>query len=279
MNITGAASGFGALTARALAKKGHTVYAGIRVSHPTGPAALSSITSFASTHNVDLLAVDQDVLSDSSVTASISHIIKESGRIDVLIHNAGHMCLGPTESFTTAQLAHMYDINMLSTQRLNRAVLSHMRKAQSGLVVWVSSSSVLGGTPPFLAPYFAAKAGMDALAASYAPELKRWDMETSIVVPGAFVKGTEHFATAMEAEDTWVVGKYLGEGQPYEGVAEEADVAEVAGKIVEVVEMEHGERPSRVYVDPAEDGAEVVGGVRDRIRREMSRGLGLEGLI
>ena len=73
---------------------------------------------------------------------------------------------------------------MLSTQRVNRAALPHLRKQKKGLVVWVGSTSTRGGTPPYLAPYFAAKAAMDALAVSYAAELNRWGIETSIIVPG-----------------------------------------------------------------------------------------------
>ncbi len=57
-----------------------------------------------------------------------------------------------------------------------------------GLLVWVSSTSARGGTPPYLAPYFAAKAAMDSLAVSYSGELARWGVETSIVVPGVFTK-------------------------------------------------------------------------------------------
>src|SRR6201984_516571 len=57
-------------------------------------------------------------------------------------------------------------------------------------------SALSGGTPPYLAPYFAAKAGMDALAVIYARELTRWGIETSIIVPGAFTGGTNHFAHA-----------------------------------------------------------------------------------
>src|SRR6266403_2213051 len=77
---------------------------------------------------------------------------------------AGHVVFGPLEAFTPEQLAELYDVNVLSTQRVNRAALPQLRKQKQGLVVWVSSSSSAGGTPPYLAPYFAAKAGMDALA-------------------------------------------------------------------------------------------------------------------
>ena len=64
------------------------------------------------------------------------------------------------------------------TERLNRAALPHMRARQHGLVIWIGSTSTRGGTPPYLGPYFAAKAGMDALAVSYAAELSRFDIET-----------------------------------------------------------------------------------------------------
>ena len=87
------------------------------------------------------------------------------------MHNAGHMAFGPAEAFTPEQLAELYDINVLSTQRVNRAALPQLRKQGRGLLVWVSSSSSAGGTPPYLAPYFAAKAGMDAMAVVYAREL------------------------------------------------------------------------------------------------------------
>jgi NAD(P)-dependent dehydrogenase (short-subunit alcohol dehydrogenase family) len=85
---------------------------------------------------------------------------------------------------------------VLSTQRVNRAALPQLRKQKKGLVLWVGSTSTRGGTPPYLSPYFAAKAAMDALAVSYAAELNRWGIETSIIVPGAFTSGTNHFAHA-----------------------------------------------------------------------------------
>ena len=69
--------------------------------------------------------------------------------------------IGPAEAFTPEQFAQVYDINVLNTQRVNRAALPEPRKQGRGLVVWVSSSSTRGSTPPYLSPYFAAKAAME----------------------------------------------------------------------------------------------------------------------
>jgi len=199
--ITGASSGFGLMSARALAHAGHTVYAGMRETSGRNAARVEELKQYAKEHGVDLRAVEMDVATQASVDAAIAHIIGEQQRLDVVIHNAGHMSYGPAEAFTPEQFAQLYDTNVLSTQRVNRAALPQLRKQGRGLVVWVSSSSVRGGTPPYLAPYFAAKAGMDSLAVSYAGELARWGVETSIVVPGAFTKGTEHFAHAGAPAD------------------------------------------------------------------------------
>lgn len=199
------------------------------------------------------------------------------------------MSFGPAEAFTPEQLAELYDVNVLSTQRVNRAALPLMREQGKGLVVWVSSSSTRGGTPPFLAPYFAAKAAMDSLAVSYAAELTRWGIETAIIVPGAFTRGTNHFAHSGAPADAARAGAY-GEG-PYRGVAEQAlkglgalepadaDAGAVAAAIVDIVNMPFGSRPFRTHIDPSQDGAEIVNGVADRVRAEMYRNIGLQDLL
>src|SRR5207247_3702619 len=102
-----------------------------------------------------------------------------------------------------------------SHRRGNRVALPQMRKQPPRLLIWVSSSSSAGGTPPYLSPYFAAKAGMDALAVQYARELALWGIETSIIVPGAFTKGTNHFAHAGTPADKARVAEY--EAGPYKG--------------------------------------------------------------
>jgi NAD(P)-dependent dehydrogenase (short-subunit alcohol dehydrogenase family) len=287
--VTGASSGFGALAARALARAGHTVYATMRETTGRNAAQVAEVRKYSADNKVELRSVELDVASDASVAAGVQTILAECGRLDVIVHNAGHMSFGPAESFTPEQFAELYDINVLSTQRVNRAALPYMRHRGSGLLVWVSSSSTRGGTPPFLSPYFAAKAAMDSLAVSYASELTRWGIETCIIVPGAFTKGTNHFARAGAPADKARQTEY-DEG-PYAGVAAQAlrglasleppgaDVGEVAKAIVNVVDTPFGKRPFRVHIDPSQDGAEIVAGVADRVRREMYRNIGLEDLL
>jgi NAD(P)-dependent dehydrogenase (short-subunit alcohol dehydrogenase family) len=287
--ITGASSGFGALTARALAKAGHTVYAGMRETAGRNAPQVQAAKDFAQANNCDLRSVEMDVASDASVQSSIDQIVSENGRLDVVIHNAGHMVFGPAEAFTPKQLATLYDINVLSTQRVNRAALPVLRKQGQGLVLWVGSTSTRGGTHPYVAPYFAAKAGMDALAVSYAGELARFGIETSIILPGVYTSGTNHFAHAGSPEDKTVLAAY--ETGPNATLATEirdglaktaepdADVAEVAEAIVRVVDMPFGKRPFRVHIDPLNDGAEVVNGVADRVRVELLRNMGLSDLL
>jgi NAD(P)-dependent dehydrogenase (short-subunit alcohol dehydrogenase family) len=287
--VTGASSGFGRLSANALAKAGHTVYASMRETQGRNAAAVADVAKFAKDNAVELRSIELDVGSQDSVDAAISAIVSKHGRIDVLVHNAGHMVFGPAEAFTPEQLAELYDINVLSTQRVNRAVLPHMRNKRSGLLVWVSSSSCAGGTPPYLAPYFAAKAGMDALAVIYARELTRWGIETSIIVPGAFTGGTNHFAHAGRPADESRVAEY--EAGPYKNFGNEirdafaaivppdADVSTVADAIVKVVHTEFGKRPFRVHIDPSQDGADVAFGVIDRMRTEMLHRVGFADLL
>jgi NAD(P)-dependent dehydrogenase (short-subunit alcohol dehydrogenase family) len=287
--ITGASSGFGRITAEALARAGHTVYASMRDVPGRNAGNAAEMAQLSASENIDLRALELDVQSESSAEAAIKTIIGESGRVDVLVHNAGHMMFGPAEAFTPEQFAQQYDVNVLGTQRVNRAALPHMRAAKQGLLVWISSSSSAGGTPPYLSPYFAAKAAMDALAVQYARELSRWGIETSIVVPGAFTKGTNHFAHSGRPADEARLADY--EAGPYKGfgeqvqkafaeiVPDDADVGGVAQGIVDIVGMPFGTRPFRFHYDPTQDGADVGFAVLDRLRAEMLHRVGLSDLL
>lgn len=286
--ITGAGSGFGALAARALADAGHTVYAGIRNTATRNADRVEDAAAYARDNSVDLRTIELDVSDQASVDAAIAKIVSEQKVLDVVIHNAGHMTLGPSEAFTTDEFASVFDTNVLSTQRVNLAALPHLRRQGRGLVLWVSSSSVKGGTPPYLGPYFAAKAAMDSLAVTYAGELARFGVETSIVVPGAYTSGTNHFASAGHASRTAIQDEYdvhyggmnhqIGE-RLTELFPKDRDAAEVADVIVAVVDAPEGSRPFRVHIDPVNDGSEEVSVVADRVRVEFLQRFQLDDLI
>ena len=286
--VTGASSGFGAMAVRALGDAGHRVYAGMRNTTGRNAAAVGALAEYAKSHSVDISAVEMDVTDQESVDAAVKQMVEESGHLDVIVHNAGHMVLGPAEAFTPEQLVEVYDVNVLSTQRVNRAVLPHLRERGDGLLVWVGSSSSRGGTPPYLAPYFAAKAAEDALAVSYAAELARFGIDTTIIVPGSFTTGTNHFAHAGHAADAEVAAAYDAR---YAGLMDQvaarlaelapsnADPTEVARQIARVVDLPKGERPFRVHIDPADDGAERVNQLGDQVREEFYHRIGLTDLL
>ncbi|KAK5050792.1 hypothetical protein LTR84_003351 [Exophiala bonariae] len=291
--ITGASTGFGALAARLLAQRGHIVYAGVRHHEE---AEIAAARDFAFQNKVALRTVLLDVTDEAAVNAAVEQVLGEleaenkPQTIDVVMHNAGLGSIGPAEAWTPQEMMKYFDINVLGAQRVNRAVLPHMRRAGKGLLIWTSSSSTRGGTPPFLGPYFASKAAMDSLAITYAGELTKWGIETSIVIPGAFTTGTKHFENMGKPRDEAEVGKQYVEG-PYKGVSEriidglmaitpkDADPADVARAMVRLVDTPHGERPLRVHVDPVGDGAEIVNAVADRVRAELLRRIGLEDVL
>jgi NAD(P)-dependent dehydrogenase (short-subunit alcohol dehydrogenase family) len=140
-----------------------------------------------------------------------------------------------------------------------------------------------------LGPYFAAKAGMDALAICYAKELAPLGIETSIVVPGAFTKGTNHFANAGHPDDGAIADAYTAawpdkfadriQDALAATVPDDADPAAVGQAVVDIVATTPGKRPLRVYVDPASDGAAVTFTVMDRVREQFLHRIGFPELL
>jgi NAD(P)-dependent dehydrogenase (short-subunit alcohol dehydrogenase family) len=276
--VTEAVHGFGRLSANAVAHGGHTVYAGMRETAGCNTVPARDVADYAREEGVDLRTIDLDVTSQASVDQAIAAIIVEHGRIDVVVHNADRTAFGPAEAFMPEQFAEFYDAIVLSAQRVNRAVLPHMRRRGRGFLIWISSSSSAGGAPPYHSPEFAAKAALDAIAVQYARELSRWGVETSIVVPGAF-----GFAPTDAPADQARAGEYangptadLAVAQP---LPHDSNPGGVAGAIAGLVDTPFGERPFRVNVDPADDGAAVAFAVIDRVRAEMLYRIGLPDLL
>jgi NAD(P)-dependent dehydrogenase (short-subunit alcohol dehydrogenase family) len=287
--VTGSDSGFGLLTARALAQEGHVVYGGLFKSNDGAYPKYADLANFSAKYNCNLYGIHLNIVKDDSINSAITQIIAEQGRIDGIIHNAGHMSLGPAEAFTPEQFMDLYDTNCVGCHRLNRAVLPHMRAQRSGLLVWVSSSSAHGPSSPYLSAYFAAKAAQDSLAQTTALEVSQFGIETSIVTPGIFTSGTNHFGSALKPADQAIEREY--EEGSMKGWQErcldgsskmgrlDIQPQSVADSIVRIVGTEHGKRLWRSHVEPEGPMAERVNEVRDAVRREYLERMGCGELM
>ncbi|MGM9482284.1 SDR family NAD(P)-dependent oxidoreductase [Roseateles sp. NT4] len=285
--VTGASSGIGRLSAWALAAAGHTVYASMRGVSTRNAAKARELRDWSFARGLDLRVVELDVLSQASADAAVAAILAEQGRLDVVLHNAGHLVVGPTEAYTPEEITAVFDTNVLGTQRVNRAALPVLREQQRGLLLWIGSTTTRGGFPPFLGPYAAAKAAMDSLAVTMSAELARFNIETSIVVPGAFTSGTDHFANAGAPADDARSAAYAR----YAGLMDqvgtrlntlmppEADPQAVADEVVRIVGLPHGQRPFRSVVDFIDDGAAAVTAVAERVREEFAERIGIADLL
>ncbi|MDB6064537.1 MAG: short-chain dehydrogenase/reductase [Pedosphaera sp.] len=285
--VTGASTGIGRLSAEALAKAGHTVYASMRDLAGRNARHVVALKEFATKNKADIRALELDVLVQESADRAIAQIVKEQGRLDVVMHNAGHLVIGPAEAFTPEEIVKVFDTNFLGAQRVNRAALPQLRKQQAGLLLWISSTTTRGGFPPFMGPYAAAKAAMDSLAVTMSYELTRFGIETSIVVPGAFTRGTDHFPNAGKPADTERAASYAR----YDGVLDQvgarlsaltpanADPEAVAEEAVRIIGLPAGTRPFRSVVDFVGDGAAEVTAVAERVREEFAQRIGIADLL
>ena len=285
--VTGASSGIGKLSALSLATAGHTVYASMRGVTAKNAAKARELRDWSFARGLDLRVVELDVLSQDSANGAVATIVAEQGRLDVVMHNAGHLVVGPTEAYTPDEISAVFDTNVLGAQRVNRAALPVLREQQRGLLLWIGSTTTRGGFPPFLGPYAAAKAAMDSLAVTMSWELARFGIETSIVVPGAFTSGTDHFANAGKPSDGDVAaayGRYVGLMDQIGArltalMPPEADPQAVADEVVRVVGLPHGERPFRSVVDFMDDGAAAVTEVAERVRVDFAERIGIADLL
>jgi NAD(P)-dependent dehydrogenase (short-subunit alcohol dehydrogenase family) len=203
--VTGSSSGFGRLTVETLARQGHNVYATMRDVHDRNAEASVELMNLAEAENLSLQVVELDVTDDASAEAAVEQVIQQAGRIDVLVNNAGSAFFGPTETFTLEQVRQQLDTNFFGIVRMNRAVLPHMRRQGSGLLVYISS--VLGRlVVPFAGAYNASKFAVEGLAETYRYELSSLGIDSVIVEPGVFP--TSIFSKVTTPADLERVAEY-----------------------------------------------------------------------
>lgn len=179
-------------------------------------------------------------------------------------------------------------MNCVGALRVNRAVLSAMRKRDSGLLLWVGSGTTRA-IQPFFGPSTAAKAAFDAFADSTAWDVALYGVETTVLMPCVFIEGTAHFAKAVSPKDTGRTSDYA-RLLPYverNGVdtrrmfptEKSADPQIVADEIVRIVNLPEGTRPRRAIADGSDYGAEIVNGAAEQLRLRLARRMHLTDLL
>jgi len=281
--ITGAATGIGYLTAKKLARDGHTVWASVRDPEGRNADHAAELRAFADDENLDLHVVGLDVTSQESANEAVRTVVETSGGLDVVVQNAGHLYVGYVEAFTDDDISRLIDVNAIGAHRVNKAALPYLRKQRSGTLLYVGSTIIVT-TPPFLGPYVASKAAFDALAVVTSYEAARFGIETSIVMPGAITQGTSHFPNASRASDAAITAEYA-HLDPLVARNEEAtaslvrpgvnaDPQGVADEISRVLSLPRGEKPFRTVVDFTEAGVDHVMAFADLTREAFVNRMG-----
>ena len=170
--ITGGSSGIGLETAKKLAASGCRVY----------ELSRREVAFDFMQH------IRTDVTNEAAVKESIDAVVRECGRIDILINNAGYGISGAFEYTDPADSHRLMEVNLFGMDNTIRAVLPHMRRAGCGRIV--NLSSVAGPLPiPFQAWYSISKAAVSALTMAVANEVKPFGISVCCVMPGDIKTG------------------------------------------------------------------------------------------
>jgi NAD(P)-dependent dehydrogenase (short-subunit alcohol dehydrogenase family) len=180
--VTGASSGFGLLTAVALAKAGYIVVATVR--DPARSAALTQEAKLAGvSERIECMPLD--VTDHEAIENASAAVIDRHGRIDVLVNNAGFALGGFAEEVPIAEWRRQFETNFFGLVAMTQAVLPHMRARRSGTIVNVSSVSGLVGLPGY-APYAASKHAVEGFSESLRLEMADFGLKVVLIEPGAF---------------------------------------------------------------------------------------------
>jgi NAD(P)-dependent dehydrogenase (short-subunit alcohol dehydrogenase family) len=166
--VTGASSGIGYATARTLQNAGYRVFGTSRRAATERSDGVTMLTC--------------DVTDEASVAKLVDDLLAETGRIDLLVNNAGMGLLGGAEESSTAQAQALFDVNVFGVLRLTNAVLPTMRRQGKGRIV--NLSSVLGFIPaPYSALYSSTKHAIEGYSESLDHELRPFGIRVVLVEP------------------------------------------------------------------------------------------------
>ncbi len=168
--VTGASSGIGHATAERLAEGGFTVFGTSRRAASGGK------------HGFEMIALD--VTNDASVHAAVAEVLRKTGRIDVLVNNAGFgVGIAGDEETSIEQTKSLFETNFFGTVRMTRAVVPHMRSRGAGRILNMGSG--LGLFPmPYMAFYSATKHALEGYSESLDHELRTRGIRVAVIEPG-----------------------------------------------------------------------------------------------
>src|SRR5882724_6506169 len=256
--ITGSSTGFGRLFADTLARKGYTVFATMR--DPAGRNAknASEIRALAEKDSLPIHVLELDVT-------------------DVAFNNAGYYLSGLEEAVTTEQAQRLMDTNFFGPVRVNRAVLPHMRRQRSGVLMHISSGAgrVVLPSGGF---YCASKFALEALAEAYSYELASQGIESVILEPGQYE--TPVFGNTVTAADEARTNTYGAVKEiPAKINAALSSTAgnaqEVAAAVLRIIETPAGEKQLRYFVGPQDFGLNEINALSKRVQTSMLEAFGL----
>src|ERR1700719_3266628 len=275
--VTGSSTGFGRLCTETLARKGHTVLATMRDPGGRNAKNAAEIRTLAQNESLPIQVLEMDVTDDGSVERAVDAAVSKAGRIDVAINNAGYFLTGLEEAVTTEQARRLMDTNFLGPVRVNRAVLPHMRRQRSGVLMHISS--VAGRVVlPSTGFYCASKFALEALAEAYSYELGAQGIESVIVQPGAYE--TPVFGNTVTAADE-------GRSSTYGAVRElpakinaalssgAGNAQEVADAVLRIIETPAGEKQLRYSVSPRKFGVDEINALSKQVQANVLEAFGL----
>ncbi|NND78052.1 MAG: SDR family oxidoreductase [Flavobacteriales bacterium] len=248
--ITGTNSGFGYLTAKGAAEKGHKVYATMRNINGRNAEKAKELQAIDNINVIEL-----DVTDANGVKIAVGGVIEKEGRLDVLVNNAGYFGGGLAETYTDNDLEKMFDVNVKGTWRTTKAALPQMRKQGEGLII--NTSSGLGRfSAPFMTVYNGTKFAVEGLTEGLHYEVRPLGVDVVLVQPGAFP--TEIFSKVAFGSDQDVTAGYgdlakvpeqmtAGMGEMFENMKPNPQM--VPDAIFKLMDMPKGQRPLRTVVD------------------------------
>lgn len=264
--VTGAGSGIGAGTAKAALRAGDRVLA-------TGRNLDKVRKALASVASGNLGFAQLDVADAEQATAATEQAVKQFGRIDVLVNNAGYSLLGNFEEMTIAELQSQLATNFWGVAYMMQAVLPVMRKQRSGHIINVSSMAGVIGFR-HCGAYAASKFAVEGLSLSVAQEVERFGIKITLVEPG-FIR-TDLLDERNVKWPSKTIEDYADEAKPrdlwsaYNGT-QQGDPDKLGNALAKIASM--SSPPKQFYA-----GSDAIAGIRPALEARLQEIKEHEGL-